>query len=198
MSDITLQQAQAAVDAALEKSQELGVKMDIAVVDAGANLKAFVRMDGAWLGSIDIAIKKAKTARFFDMDTGEIGKLSQPGAKGGHGPIRYFVKSYEPGRNVYFEFTAPAGFDGFHGFELEEIDPDSTVLRHVLEMKAAGPALFTWSLVFRPLHDALLEDALDKAERNLGCTPAGASWSAWVKILRWILRKIQSRGGSRK
>ena len=79
MSDITLQQAQAAVDAALEKSQELGVKMDIAVVDAGANLKAFVRMDGAWLGSIDIAIKKAKTARFFDMDTGEIGKLSQPG-----------------------------------------------------------------------------------------------------------------------
>ena len=125
-------------------------------------------------------------------------KPLQPGAKGGHGPIRYFVKSYEPGRNVYFEFTAPAGFDGFHGFELEEIDPDSTVLRHVLEMKAAGPALFTWSLVFRPLHDALLEDALDKAERNLGCTPAGASWSAWVKILRWILRKIQSRGGSRK
>jgi uncharacterized protein GlcG (DUF336 family) len=53
--------------------------MDIAVVDAGANLKAFVRMDGAWLGSIDIAIKKARTARFFDMPTGEIGKLSQPG-----------------------------------------------------------------------------------------------------------------------
>jgi uncharacterized protein GlcG (DUF336 family) len=53
--------------------------MDIAVVDAGANLKAFVRMDDAWLGSIDIAIKKAKTARFFDMNTGEIGKLSQPG-----------------------------------------------------------------------------------------------------------------------
>ena len=53
--------------------------MDIAVVDAGANLKAFVRMDGAWLGSIDIAIKKAKTARFFDMNTGDIGGLSQPG-----------------------------------------------------------------------------------------------------------------------
>jgi uncharacterized protein GlcG (DUF336 family) len=53
--------------------------MDIAVVDAGGNLKAFIRMDGAWLGSIDIAIKKAKTARYFDMPTGEIGKLSQPG-----------------------------------------------------------------------------------------------------------------------
>ena len=54
-------------------------KMNIAVVDAGANLKAFARMDGAWLGSIDIAIRKARTARFFDMNTGEIGKLSQPG-----------------------------------------------------------------------------------------------------------------------
>ncbi len=79
MSDITLQQARAAIDAALAKSSEMGVAMDIAVVDAGANLKAFARMDGAWLGSIDIAIKKAKTARFFDMPTGEIGKLSQPG-----------------------------------------------------------------------------------------------------------------------
>lgn len=79
MSDLTLKQARAAVDAAIEKSKALGVKMDIAVVDAGANLKAFVRMDDAWLGSIDIAIKKARTARFFNMPTGEIGKLSQPG-----------------------------------------------------------------------------------------------------------------------
>ena len=79
MKDITLDQAQAAVAAAISKSDELGTKMDIAVVDAGANLKAFARQDGAWLGSIDIAIKKARTARFFDMNTGEIGKLSQPG-----------------------------------------------------------------------------------------------------------------------
>lgn len=79
MNDISLQQARAAVNAALEKSKEIGVKMNIAVVDSGANLKAFARMDGAWLGSIDIAIKKARTARFFDMNTGEIGNLSQPG-----------------------------------------------------------------------------------------------------------------------
>ena len=79
MSEITLQQARATVNAALERSKEIGVKMNIAVVDSGANLKAFARMDGAWLGSIDIAIKKARTARFFDMNTGEIGKLSQPG-----------------------------------------------------------------------------------------------------------------------
>jgi len=53
--------------------------MDIAIVDAVASLKGFLRMDGAWLGSIDIAVRKARTARFFDMDTGVIGELSQPG-----------------------------------------------------------------------------------------------------------------------
>jgi uncharacterized protein GlcG (DUF336 family) len=79
MNDIVLEKARAAVTAAIEKAQQLGLKMNIAVVDAGANLKAFARMDGAWLGSIDIAIKKARTARFFDMPTGEIGRLSQPG-----------------------------------------------------------------------------------------------------------------------
>lgn len=77
--DISLAQADAAVAAAVKKAREINSKMDIAVVDAGGNLKAFGRMDGAWLGSIDISIKKAKTARYFDMPTGEIGKLSQPG-----------------------------------------------------------------------------------------------------------------------
>lgn len=77
--DVVLEQARAAVTAAAAKAKELGVSMNIAVVDAGANLKAFARMDGAWLGSIDISIKKAKTARYFDMPTGVIGSLSQPG-----------------------------------------------------------------------------------------------------------------------
>ena len=76
---ITLPQAEAVIAAAKAKSVELDLKMNIAVVDAGANLVAFARMDGAWLGSMDISIKKAKTARFFDMPTGAIGGLSQPG-----------------------------------------------------------------------------------------------------------------------
>jgi uncharacterized protein GlcG (DUF336 family) len=79
MPDITLQQAHSVLDAALKKAAETGTLMDIAVVDAGGNLKSFARMDGAWLGSIDIAVKKARTARMFNMNTGEIGKLSQPG-----------------------------------------------------------------------------------------------------------------------
>lgn len=79
MSDITLDQANSAVAAAVAKSAELGLKMNIAVVDAGTNLKAFARIDGAWIGSIDIAQRKARTARFFNMPTGAIGGLSQPG-----------------------------------------------------------------------------------------------------------------------
>ncbi len=77
--DLTLETAEQIVEAAKKKAAEIKTKMDIAVVDAGGNLKAFVRMDGAWLGSIDIAQRKARTARWFDMNTGEIGKLSQPG-----------------------------------------------------------------------------------------------------------------------
>lgn len=80
MSDITLEAANKVVAAAVKKAGEINTKMNIAVVDAGANLKAFVRMDGAWLGSIDISQKKARTARYFDMNTGIIGELSQPGA----------------------------------------------------------------------------------------------------------------------
>ena len=76
--DITLEQAEKILAAAKAKSTELGLKMNIAIVDAGANLKAFARQDNAWLGSIDISIKKAKTARFFDFPTGVIGSLSQP------------------------------------------------------------------------------------------------------------------------
>lgn len=77
--NITLEQAEQLIAAAKEKAVSLNTKMNIAVVDSGANLVAFARMDGAWLGSLDISIKKAKTARFFDMNSGEIGKLSQPG-----------------------------------------------------------------------------------------------------------------------
>jgi|TARA_B100000768_G_C11227033_1_gene353290 uncharacterized protein GlcG (DUF336 family) len=77
--NITLDQAEKIILAAKAKSLAIDTKMNIAVVDAGANLLAFARMDGAWLGSLDISIKKAKTARFFDMNTGIIGGLSQPG-----------------------------------------------------------------------------------------------------------------------
>merc|ERR1712001_97604 len=78
-NNISSEAALKLLKAAEEKSRELGLKMNIAVVDSGANLVGFLRMDGAWLGSVDIAIKKARTATFFQMNTEIIGSLSQPG-----------------------------------------------------------------------------------------------------------------------
>ncbi|MBC7934628.1 MAG: heme-binding protein [Rhizobacter sp.] len=77
--NITAQQALDAIAAAQQAATNIKVPMNIAVVDRGSNLVAFVKMDGAWLGSKDIAIKKAQTSNYFDMNSGEIGKLSQPG-----------------------------------------------------------------------------------------------------------------------
>ena len=78
-SDISLQLAQTVADAALRRDEDLDLQMNVAVVDVGANLRAFHRMDGAWLGSIDISIKKARTARYFDMETSELSPMVQPG-----------------------------------------------------------------------------------------------------------------------
>ncbi|MBE3110028.1 MAG: heme-binding protein [Acidobacteria bacterium] len=76
---INLKHAEQAIAAARKKAVELKTQMCIAVVDSGASLKAFERMDDAWVGSIDIAIKKARTACYFGMATGQLGQLSQPG-----------------------------------------------------------------------------------------------------------------------
>lgn len=79
VSDVDLAGAMRIVNASIQKAQELDTKMNIAVVDAGGNLKAFVRMDGAFLGSADVAMKKARTSRLFDAPSGALGGLSQPG-----------------------------------------------------------------------------------------------------------------------
>ncbi len=77
--DLTLAQAQKVMNGALAFAEKQGVPMNIAIVDAGGNLKAFYRMDGAFLGSIDVSMKKARTARMFNMPTAQLGAASQPG-----------------------------------------------------------------------------------------------------------------------
>lgn len=77
--DLTLTEAQSVLNAALKKAVAQGIPMNIAVVDAGGNLKAFIRQDGAFLGSIDVARKKAVSARFFNMSTAKLGAAAQPG-----------------------------------------------------------------------------------------------------------------------
>lgn len=76
---VTLDTARQIIAAAEKKARDIGQPMNIAVVDAGGNLVAHVRMDGAWIGSIDISINKAFTARAFDIETKDLAKLSQSG-----------------------------------------------------------------------------------------------------------------------
>jgi uncharacterized protein GlcG (DUF336 family) len=73
---LTLEDARLMIAAAEKKAEALGVPSDVAVVDAGGNLIAFERMNGAWLGSISIAIDKAWTARAFDMSTRDLSRLA--------------------------------------------------------------------------------------------------------------------------
>jgi uncharacterized protein GlcG (DUF336 family) len=77
---LTSAHARAVIDAAESKSKQIGVPVNIAVVDAGVHLKAFSRMDGAVLGSIDIAMKKARTAALFDCNSEAVWEYCKPGA----------------------------------------------------------------------------------------------------------------------
>jgi uncharacterized protein GlcG (DUF336 family) len=103
---VTLSAAQAVVEAAKKKADEIGVPMDIAVVDGGNNLTAFARMDGAWLGSIDIAQNKAYTARSFDMSTKDLAPLAQPNQ-----PL-YGIEASNQGRLIVFAGGIPLEADG--------------------------------------------------------------------------------------
>jgi uncharacterized protein GlcG (DUF336 family) len=94
---ITLDDARRVISAAEKKAREIGQPMNIAVVDAGGNLVSHIRMDGAWLGSIDISINKAFTARAFDVSTAELAENSQPGQQffgihiSNHGRVMIFA-----------------------------------------------------------------------------------------------------------
>jgi uncharacterized protein GlcG (DUF336 family) len=103
---VTLEEAQKVVEAAKGKAAEIGVPMNIAVVDAGNNLTAFGRMDGAWLGSIDISQNKAYTARSFDMPTGDLQPLIQPGQ-----PL-YGIEASNDGNLICFPGGIPLERDG--------------------------------------------------------------------------------------
>lgn len=116
-------------------------------------------------------------------------KLDRPlgvGATGGHGPMRYFVEAYTPGQSVRFRFTAPKGFNGWHGFEVLDATQAHCVLEHRIEMTAEGQALLTWPLMIRHLHDACVEDALSQAQVALGNEPKPVPWPARVRLLHWL------------
>lgn len=109
------------------------------------------------------------------------------GAVGGHGPIRYVVESYQPGQSIRFRFTAPRGFDGWHGFEVLDATAAHCVLEHRIEMRARGIGVLTWALAIRWLHDACVEDALSRGQEALGLPPRPTPWPPYVRLLRWLM-----------
>jgi uncharacterized protein GlcG (DUF336 family) len=95
-TSILLEEAQSVIQAAMEKAKEIGQPMNVAVVDNGRDLKAFARMEDAWLGSIDIAINKAFTSASFQMPTEDLTEMTQPGQ-----PL-YGLEATNHGRVVIF------------------------------------------------------------------------------------------------
>jgi uncharacterized protein GlcG (DUF336 family) len=103
---ISLSDARRVIDAGVAKATEIGQPMNVAVVDAGGNLVAHVRMDDAWIGSVDIAINKAFTARAFNLPTADLADNAQPGSQ------FYGISGTNNGRVVIFAGGIPLSRDG--------------------------------------------------------------------------------------
>ena len=103
---VTLKDARRVIDAAEKKAREIGQPMNIAVADAGGNLVAHIRMDDAWIGSIDISIKKAFTARAFDITTKDLATQSQSGGQ------FFGIHASNDGRVMIFAGGVPLRRDG--------------------------------------------------------------------------------------
>jgi hypothetical protein len=105
--------------------------------------------------------------------------------RGGHGPIRYQVTEYVPGRSVVFTFDEGVGLRGTHRFDVIPRDAESCYVRHVVQGRTTGRMRLVWPLAMRWLHDAVVEDLMDRVETDAGQPPAQrATWSWWVRQIR--------------
>ncbi|MHA7958454.1 SRPBCC family protein [Streptomyces sp. L500] len=117
------------------------------------------------------------------------------GSRGGHGPIGYTVAAYVPGQWVRFRFSAPRGFEGIHEFTVQPAEAGGAVLRHTIVVRLHGSARLWWPLAFRWLHDALLEECLDRAAHAFEpANSARARRTPWVRLLRHLTAQTPARG----
>lgn len=117
----------------------------------------------------------------------KLDKGLQVGSKGGHGPMKYFVTDYKEDNLITFQFDL-AGFNGFHKFELRELETNKTELSHIIDMATKGSATLKWALAIRWLHDAYTEDAFDKVDNYFSANKKSSKWSWWVRILRKVMK----------
>ncbi len=122
---VSLEDARRVIAAGEDRAREIEQPQNIAVVDAGGNLVSHIRMDGAWIGSVDIAINKAFTARAFDLPTADLADNSQPGGQ------FYGIQESNKGRVMIFAGGIPLKRDGevvgAVGVSGGDGDQDSTV-----------------------------------------------------------------------
>ena len=127
----------------------------------------------------------------MEFDTG-----LRPGARGGHGPIRYHVADHIPGERVVFQFDDSGLIGGFDGRHLFEIVPrrGHVILRHIIDAECSFKLWLKWHLLVEPLHDALLEDSLDQAESRLtNGAEKSSRWSPRVRFLRWMIARKRKK-----
>lgn len=117
----------------------------------------------------------------------KLDKGLQVGSKGGHGPMKYFVTDFQQDNSITFQFDL-TGFNGFHKFHLTELETNKTELSHIIDMTTTGTATLKWAMAIRWLHDAYIEDALDKVENHFTVDKKSSEWSWWVMALRKIMK----------
>ncbi|MFT4035629.1 MAG: hypothetical protein QM679_08650 [Patulibacter sp.] len=115
------------------------------------------------------------------------------GAHGGHADVRYCVTAYTPGRRVEFTFERGGRLDGTHTLEVVPGEQSGTcVMRHVITGRLVGSGKLAWPLAIRPMHDALIEDLLDRAEASArGREAVPRRWGLAVRVIhRLVMRKL--------
>ena len=111
------------------------------------------------------------------------------GAEGGHDGIYYYVSEYEPGRRVRFTFHPRTGIIGAHELGLDALDDERSRIRHVLIGRTSGAMRVMFPAAVEPLHDVVIEDLFDNAERETtGTVIRPATWSPRVRVLRRLAR----------
>jgi hypothetical protein len=112
----------------------------------------------------------------------------------GFGFLRHELAEHRPGERIAYRITGPRGLSGLHGWDLRPSE-DGVVLRHTVDADCSGLMRLGWPLLVQPIHAAVHEDVLDRAEAVLGGTPTGRAWSRRVKLIRWGIGKAgRARG----
>ena len=135
---------------------------------------------GALLDSV--SSREDKIWPYENWSNIEFDRPLEVGAVGGHGAIKYVVTAYEPGNSIKFRFTKD--LDGYHEMVIKEIDATHCLLRHSIHANVTGSMALLWPIVIRPLHNALIEDLLDKVEMQVSSVQRPRRWNIWVILLR--------------